>query len=59
MTDGEKTEVALLVSTINSQMENFVTNAEKVTNKSAARRARKISMHVTDLMKKYRKFSIK
>lgn len=48
-----------LVDTLVKQTESFIENAKKTTNKSAARRARKISLELTKTLKEYRRLSVK
>ena len=60
-TDGitETKETTIMVENIKRDMINFVVDAEKVDNKSAARRARKLSMEIGRQLKEYRAKSIK
>ena len=48
-----------MVYKIKNAMLSFVVDAEKVDNKSAARRARKLSLEITGMLKDYRAASIK
>jgi hypothetical protein len=47
------------VYNIKQTMIGFTVDAEKVANKSAARRARKTSLAITKMLKEYRATSIK
>jgi len=47
------------VDCIKNAMNSFMADAEKVTNKSAARRARKLSLEIGQQLKDYRAKSIK
>ena len=49
----------ILLEEIDSLHEKFKTNAAKTTNKSAARRARKVAMTIRRKLKEYSKMSIK
>lgn len=43
---------------INNKMADFTLNANKIGNKAAAARARKISNELTPLLKEFRKLSV-
>jgi len=47
------------VEALEIEMKAFLVDAKKFTNKAAARRARKSSIEIGDLLKKFRKLSIK
>jgi hypothetical protein len=62
MTVAEANELTTMedqVYKIKNAMISFLGDAEKVDNKSAARRARKLSMEITRMLKDYRAASIK
>jgi hypothetical protein len=62
MTVAEANELTTMedqVYKIKNAMISFLRDAEKVDNKSAARRARKLSMEITRMLKDYRAASIK
>jgi len=47
------------VKELDDSMNQFLLDAKKLTNKSAARRARKLSMEISRQMKQYRADSLK
>jgi 5'-deoxynucleotidase YfbR-like HD superfamily hydrolase len=47
-----------LINDINAKIEEFQAEAEKTSNKAAARRARKCSLELEKLFKQYRKDSV-
>jgi hypothetical protein len=56
----EKTmSIAEVVAEVEERVSFFLTDARKETNKAAAKRARKLSMEITKLLKTYREISIK
>lgn len=48
-----------LIANIEHEMMAFIEESKKMTNKAAAKRARKLSMSITRDLKEYRKESIK
>ena len=58
-TAEHETAVNKLRERIRGSFEDFVKDTAKSLNKSAARRARKKSLEIALLLKKYRSFSIK
>lgn len=58
-TNISKAEVKGLVAGIRGKFEGFIEDAKKTGNKAAARRARKATLELSDLMKQFRKISIK
>ena len=59
MTEQEIKEVETLCGEINAIFLEFKANTTKHTNKAAAKRARKNTMELGKLIKKYREISIK
>lgn len=58
-TENQEKEVTDLCETIRNAFRDFNKETVKPRNKSAARRARKLSMEITRLLKNYREASIK
>lgn len=52
-------ELQSVVNKLNVLMDNFTVDAKKLTNKAAARRARKVSMEIERAMKEFRTLSVK
>ncbi len=48
-----------LIGNISKSFDSFLENAAKVKNKSAARRARKLSFFIEKMLKEYRRVSLK
>ena len=59
MTEKEIKEVTDLCTAIDTTYQEFKDNTAKPTNKAAAKRARKNTMELGKLIKKYREISIK
>lgn len=59
MENFNATQVDNLRKEILKKVEEFSDNSMETLNKSAARRARKNTLELTQLMKDYRKYSIK
>lgn len=59
MNEFSKEKVDALVEELNKEFAVFQVDAKKTNNKAAARRARKSSFVIADLLKQYRKSSIK
>lgn len=59
MNENEKEVIEEKVLTLRNKMTEFLTNAEQVTNKAAARRARLLAMVLRNMLKEFKTYSIK
>jgi len=56
---GSSAEIVAKIAVIKDKFAAFIQEANKTTNQSAARRARKISMELRQLLKEFKAASVK